>query len=175
MRRPRFSILVLSLLSLCVPLSAGAAEPPSIQKIALVNLGKIFKEYEGTKSSEADLEKVASVKQQEREKKVGEIRNMRDEMALLNEETREQRRQTIEERLRDLANFDESAKGSLRDKRDEALQKILDEIERVVTAYAKQNGFDLILSDRAVLYGVDAMDITDEIVKILNQQYGKKA
>lgn len=175
MKGSRLFTALFSLLFLTLPLAAGAAEPPSIQKIALVNLGKVFKEYEATKVSESELEKAASTKQQEREKKVGEIRDMRDEMALLNEETREQRRQTMEERLRDLAGFDESAKESLRDKRDEVLQKILDEIERVVTAYAKQNGFDLILSDRAVLYGVDAMDITDEIIKILNQQYGKKA
>ena len=150
------------------------AEPPTIQKIGVVNLAKVFKEYEGTKTSEVELEKIAGGKQQEREKKVGEIRDMKDELALLNEEAREERRKGIEDRMRDLASFDQSAREALRDKRDTTLEKILDEIEKVVTAYAKEKGFDLILSDRAVLFGVDPMDITNDIIKILNQEYVKK-
>lgn len=99
---------------------------------------------------------------------------MRDELALLNDAAREERRKAIDERMRDLAAFDQSARDSLRDKRDASLEKILDEIERVVKAYAKEKGFELILSDRAVLFAVDPMDVTDDIIKILNQEYAKK-
>ena len=173
MKITRF-FLVFFCFSLLSPVVAKAEGPASIQKIGLVNLGKVFKEYQGTKSSEAEMEKLSTAKQQEREKKVGEIRDMRDELALLNDETREQKRQTIEQRLRDLAGFDQEARESLRGKRDEVLEKILAEIEKVVTAYAKEKGYELILSDRAVLYGVEAMDITDEVIAILNQNYGKK-
>ena len=173
MNTARSTAIFLFLSLLAWPLRAQA-EPPTIQKIGLVNLAKVFKEYEETKISEAEMEKVAAAKQQEREKKVGEIRDMRDELALLNEEAREERRKSIEERMRDLATFDQSARDSLRDKRDAALEKILEEIEKVVKAYAKENGFELILSDRAVLFAVDPMDITDDIIKILNQEYAKK-
>lgn len=174
MKVARFIAFSLILPFLAGPSAAGA-EPASIQKIGVVNLAKVFKEYEGTKASESDLGRISTTKQQEREKRVAEIRDMRDELALLNEGAREERRQGIEERLRELAGFDESVRESLRDKRDEALGKILDEIERVVAAYAKEKGFELILSDRAVLYGVEPMDITDDIIQILNEQRGKKA
>lgn len=173
MKTRRFFLIFLCL-SFLSPVSARAEGPPSIQKIGLVNLGKVFKEYEGTQASESEMEKLSAVKQQEREKKVGEIRDMRDELALLNDETREQKRQAIEDRLRELAGFDQEARESLRGKRDEVLEKVLGEIEKVVTTYAKEKGYELVLSDRAVLYGTEAMDITDEIIAILNQGYGKK-
>ena len=173
MKTTRF-FLFFFCLSLVSPLFARAEGPASIQKIGLVDLGKVFREYEGTKASESELEKLSTAKQQEREKKVGEIRDMRDELALLNDDTRDQKRQTIEEHLRQLAGFDQEARESLRGKRDEVLDKILAEIEKVVTAYAKEKGYELVLSDRAVLYGVDAMDITNEVIKILNQNYSKR-
>ena len=157
------------------PASAWAAEPPAITRVGMVNLNKIFKEYEGTKSREEGLEKLSSAKQQEREKMVDGIRQMKDELALLNDEARAQKRESIEEQLRKLAAFDQDARESIRGKRDEALQSTLDEIEQVVTAYAKENNFQLVLSDRAVLYGVQTMDVTDPVIAILNQRYkGKK-
>lgn len=173
MNTARTTAIVLFFSLLAWPFRAQA-EPPVIQKIGMVNLAKVFKEYEGTKTSETELERIAGGKQQEREKKVGEIRNMKDELALLNEEAREERRKAIDARMQELATFDQSVRESLRDKRDTALDKILDEIERVVKGYAKEKGFDLILSDRAVLFGVDPMDVTDDIIKILNQEYAKK-
>lgn len=173
MKTGRFFLLFLCL-SFLSPVSARAEGPPSIQKIGLVNLGKVFKEYAGTRASESELEKLSTAKQQEREKRVGEIRDMRDELALLNDETREQKRQTIEDRLRDLAGFDQEARESLVGRRNEALENVLGEIEKVVTTHAKEKGYELVLSDRAVLYGTDAMDITDEIIAILNRNYGKK-
>lgn len=71
MNSARSAAIFLFLSLLAWPLGPARAEPPSIQKIGLVNLGRVFKEYEGTKSSEAEMEKVAGAKQQEREKKVG--------------------------------------------------------------------------------------------------------
>lgn len=174
MQAGRFSLIFLCL-SLAWPVPAGAEGPASIQKIGLVDLAKVFKEYEGTKASESELEKLSAAKQQEREKKVNEIRDMRDELALLNDDTREEKRQTIEERLRELAGFDQEVREFLRGKRDEVLEKVLGGIEKVVTAYAKEKGYELVLSDRAVLYGVETMDITDEVIVILNQGYGKKS
>lgn len=174
MKITRFIPLLLSFSLPAWAPAAQAGEPPTIQKIGLVNLGRVFKEYEVTKGSEQELERISTAKQQEREKKVSQIRDLRDELALLNEQAREERRQTIEERLRELAGFDQSVRESLRERRDEALQKILDEIEKVVTVYAKEKGFDLILSDRAVLYGAEPMDVTNEIIAILNRSSGKK-
>ena len=168
--------LLSSVLLLPAGASVQAAEAEAgAHKIGLVNLNRVFKEYEGTKSQEAKLEKISAEKQAERERIVSEIRNMRDELALLNDANREKQRQAIEEKLKGLAQFDQQARDLLREQREEAIQALLKEIEGIVNDVAKQKGLDLVLTDRAALYFTPGIDITQEILAILNQKYSKKS
>lgn len=181
MMRRRFAVWISrAAVGLAFLLLAGSAparaeaEVPSVRKIGLVDLERVFREYKATQTSEGRLEQLSKGKQSEREKMVTEIRDMRDELLLLNEQSRPQKQQAIEERLRGLALFDRETRDSFRSERDTAVQGILEEIESTVAAYAKEKGFDLILIDRAVLYGVESIDVTGDIVAIMNQNYGKK-
>ena len=140
-----------------------------------MNVDRVFKEYKATQSKEAEIEKFSTGKQEDREKRVAEIRGLRDELALLNEENRAKQRQTIEEKLRSLALFDQEVKESLRDQKEQAVEALLKEIEQVVTTFGKERGYDLILTNRAVLYGVETIDLTGEVVGILNQRYSKNS
>ncbi len=157
------------------PTAVYAADgTPAVHKIGIVRLGKVFEDYERTKSSTAQLEALSNSKQAQREKQVAEIRGMRDELALLNDESRVERQKAIEEKLKDLAQFDQEVKNNLVKKRETSLKEILDEIEQTVSQYSKERGFDLILSDRAVLYSIDAIDVTGDIVTVLNTRYAAK-
>jgi len=142
-------------------------------KIGVISVDRVFKEYKATQSKEAELQKTAEAKRVEREKKVAEIRNMRDELALLNDENREKQRKEIEQKLQMLAGFDQQAKNELGGRREEAIGALLKEIEQVVNSMAKEKGFDLIFTDRAVLYRAEALDLTDQVISILNERYGK--
>ena len=158
-----------------VPLSALAAETvPPVRRIAVVNLDEVFKEYERTKASDTKLGAASNSKQVEREHLVSEIKSLRDELVLLNEESRAERQQTIEQKLRELRSFDEQVKESLRKQRDESVKEILKDIEATVTSYAKEHDFDLVLNERAVLYEVEAVDITKDVLEILNGRYAKQ-
>lgn len=156
------------------PVSA-ADGPASLGKVGIVNLNRVFKEYGGTKATEAHLEQLSRQKQAEREKFAEEIRGMRDEMVLLNAESRNKQRDAIDEKLKDLAQFDQQALDQLRGKREQAIDKLLKEIEGIVTNYARQNGYDLILTDRAALFFAEGIDVTDQILTLLNNPQGKKS
>ncbi len=180
--RFRFSILGISFsfLSLWFLLSSGtpawAAEQAAAAspKIAVVNLDQVFQEYEKTKTSDAKLEEMTNSKQADRDKLVAEIKNMRDELILLNQESRAERQKAIEEKLRGLASFDQQAKETLRKQREDTVKEILHDIETAVTSHAKEHGYDLVFNARAVLYQVDAVDITKDILTILNGHHEKK-
>ena len=137
-------------------------------RIGIVSVDRVFKEYKATQAKEADLQEFTKAKQAEREKKVAEIRGLRDELALLNDENREKQKLTIEQKLQQLATFDQQAKAAISGQRDDAISGLLKEIEEVVNSMAKEKGFDLILSDRAVLYRADTYDLTQEVITILN-------
>jgi outer membrane protein len=51
---------------------------------------------------------------------------------------------------------------------------ILDEIQQAITDYAKANGFSVMLDQRSLLYGQEAYDVTDEVLKVLNERYTNK-
>ncbi len=148
----------------------AADEVPAVHKIAVVNLDKLFHDYEKTKASDSQLEQASKAKQEERAKLVSEIKSMKDELVLLNEQSRNERQQAIEKKLRQLADFDREAKDTLGKQRETAVKAILDQIEATVTSYAKDHGFELVLSERAVLYGIEAINITDQVLKILNSK-----
>ncbi len=142
-------------------------------KIGVVSVDRVFKEYKATRAKEAELQKLAESKQAERERKVTEIRGLRDELALLNDENREKQKGVIEQKLQALATFDQQAKAAISDQRDDAISGLLKEIEEVVNSMAKEKGIDLILSDRAVLYRANTTDLTQEVITVLNGRAGK--
>jgi Skp family chaperone for outer membrane proteins len=92
----------------------------------------------------------------------------------LNEEARSERQKLIEEKLKGLAAFDREARTALVKKREEEMKGIFDEIEAVVASFAKAQGLTLVVSHRAVLYRQEGMEVTEAILKILNDQYAKK-
>ena len=74
----------------------------------------------------------------------------------------------------DLIAFDQAKRTDLTKQRDEKIREILLEIEKVVSDYAKQEKYDLILNDRVLIYGDDGLDISTKILELLNAEYNKK-
>jgi len=168
-----FFLALFSFLALGVCPVASAEEPSLGGKIGVVSVDRVFKEYKATQAKEAELQKLTESKQAEREKKVAEIRGLRDELVLLNDENREKQKVTIEQKLQALASFDQQAKAAINGQRDDAISGLLKEIEEVVNSIAKEKGYGLILSDRAVLYRADPQDLTQEVITVLNGRAGK--
>ncbi len=140
-------------------------------KIGYINVSKVFDEYKKTKDSDKVLEKETGTKQDRRDKMVNEIKRMRDELDLLSEKGRQQKKEEIEAKVRTLKIFDRDTTQDLRKKRDNMVGDILKEIDQAVKDYAKHNGFDIILNDKVLIYKKDSMDITENILKTLNAKY----
>lgn len=166
-------LLLLTLTSIFLLSISEAVYSQSDRKIGFVDLSKAFDEYQKTKDFDKSLEKKGDIKQRQREKLVKEIRKMRDEIELMNERARGQKEQDIESKIRDLQEFDQDAKAELTKERDDMVRDILREMNNVIQEYGEQRGYSIILNDRVLLYGEPSLDLTDEIVKVLNDNYKK--
>ncbi len=153
---------------------AGQAEAAVETKIAYVDVGKAFDEYQKTKDADGTLEKKGQSKQDEREKKVDAIKKLKDELALLSEDARKKRQTDLDQSLKDLQDFDSKVRDELRRERDSIVRDILKEIDEIISDYGNKQGYSLILNDRVLLYGRQDMDITSQIIQILNERYKKK-
>lgn len=139
-------------------------------KLGYLDVAKVFDEYKKTKEQDAALEATAKSKQTERDKMVSEITRLRDELGLLSEKGKQDKQVVIDEKVKKLQEFDNSARNDLRKQRDDMVAGILKEIDSVVQDYGKKQGFDIILNDKVIVYKRDALDITGDILKALNSQ-----
>jgi outer membrane protein len=140
-------------------------------RIGLVDLSKAFDEYQKTKDFDKSLDTKGEAKQKEREVLVKEIRKMRDEIELLNEASKEAKEKDIESKIRFLQEFDQEVKAELTKDRDDMVRDILKEMNDVIQQYGDREGYSVILNDRVLLYGDKALDLTDKIIKNLNDNY----
>ena len=162
-------VIILSFM--CVSLFSGLAFAESQGKIGYIDLSRSFDEYQKTKDLDKELENKGDMKQQEREKLVQDVRTMRGELELMNKNSREKKEADIEAKIKSLQEFDQEAKTDLTKDRDNMVKDILKEMSDVIKEYGAKNGYSIIVNDRVLLYGDSAMDLTNEIIKILNDKY----
>ncbi len=149
----------------------GLAFSESQGKIGYIDLSRSFDEYQKTKDFDKELEAKGDMKQKARENVVQEIRKMREELELMNKNAREKKEADIEAKIKSLQDFDQEAKTDLTKERDNMVKDILKEMSDVIKEYGKKNGYSIIVNDRVLLYGDSGIDLTNEIVKILNDKY----
>lgn len=142
-------------------------------KIAYMDLGKIFDEYNKTKDLDKQLTGKGDAKQTEREKMVTEIKKLKDEMDLMSDKGKEAKQAAIDDKIKKLQDFDRETRDGLRKERDDMARTILKEIKDVIDNMGKKEGYSLILDSRAILYGTEGDDLTNEILKALNDKYAK--
>ena len=143
-------------------------------KIAYMDLGKVFDEYNKTKDLDKQLEAKSNTKQGDRDKLVAEIKKMKDDLDLAKDADKAKKQSAIEEKLKKLQDFDKESRDALRKDRDDMARSILKEIKDTIDDIGKKEGYVYILDSRAVLFGGDVNNLTDRILKILNDQYSVK-
>ena len=79
----------------------------------------------------------------------------------------------IEKQKNDVVAFDKQKRTELAKKRDDKVREILTEIQGIVSGIAKKDGYTYVLNDRVMVYGDPSLNITDEVMKTLNDSYKK--
>lgn len=173
------NFLVRSLLGISVALLIGFSFPGegfskdrqfSKVKIGYVNFEKAFNEYYKTKEGNAILAKEKSAKEDEGRKLVDQVNKMRKEAELLSQEAKKEKETEIREKIRELKEFTEISRQGLVQKRNEMWKKIFEEIRAVIKVKAEKEEFTLIFDDKALLYKMESLDLTDEIIRELNKE-----
>ncbi len=167
------SKVVAALFFVSVSLGAVNLASAASEKIGYMDLGKVFDDYNKTKDLDKELEAKGNTKEAEREKMVNEIKKLRQELDLLSDKAKEAKQAQIEERIKKLQDFERDARDSLRKERDDMARQILKEITDTINEIAKKEVYLLILDKRAMLYGREGDDLTNNILKVLNDRYAK--
>jgi Skp family chaperone for outer membrane proteins len=138
-----------------------------------VDLSRLFDEYQKTKDYDQQLSAKQKVKEEERNKKITEIKDLQAKLALLNDKEKEKVQAQLDAKVKSLQEFDQEATADLRKQRDDLVREILKDIEKTVREYALKEKYTLIFNDRILLYGDEGFDITQPLIKILNGNKSK--
>lgn len=161
-------LMALSLLAGSTPLFAEG------EKIAYVDVAKVFDAYLKTKDNDRTLQQSGKKKEEERDAIVHEIRQAKDELALLNDEAKAKKQDSMSNKMKELQAFDAQTRATLGEQRNKVVREIFKDIDDVIQRYGQSKQLDLIYNERALLYHSAKMDATQEITDTLNKEYSSK-
>ena len=138
------------------------------EKIAYVDLSRVFDEYTKTKEYDEVLSKKQQEYEAERGKRLEKLQEAQGKLALLNDKEKEKLQEQLDKDKRSLMEFDTQQQTELRRERDEKIREILLEIEKVVREFAEKGKYSLILNDKVLIYANESLEITDQVIKLLN-------
>ena len=166
-------------------------------KIAVIDMNRVFQEYNKTKINEAKLKKQAEIYKEYSTQLAQSLSKLRQEFVKLRDDSqnmvytaaeRENRRMNAQEKYRqaaakeaELREYNRERQKQLRDEYEKLRSSILTDISNVVSAKCLAEGYGLVLdkSGRSlnyiplVVYSSKMLDITESVIKTLNMGQNK--
>ena len=142
-------------------------------KVAYVELGNVFNNYQKTKDFDAVLQKESQDAQGQLDSMMKKIRDDQGKLALLKEDEKQKLQTSIEKQKIDLVELQKQKRSELAKKFEDMRKQIITEIDKVVGDIAKKGEYSFILNDGAVLYGEPESNISEQVLKALNDGYKK--
>jgi outer membrane protein len=168
----RLTVLTTLLALLAVPLSSRAQSSAAAQgKIGVINIQQAIGDTAEGKKAFADLSKKYQPRQQELQRLQQEIQAINDQLskqvATLSDEEQRRLSRDLEDKQKLLKRSTEDAQADFTSDRDDAIRRIGQKMVRIISEYAQQNGYSLVVDDAQipVYYASKDLDLTQEIVK----------
>ena len=166
------TVVVLSGVIFSLGLFLGIAQ--AADKFAYIDLSRTFAEYTKTKGYDKTLSDKEKVYTEERDKKVADLKAFQDKVSLLNDKEREAKGAELQAKVKSFQDYDRQKQADLKKEQEERMKEILKDIEEAVKNYSEKQGYTLVFNDRVLVYQTKSMEITNQIVAILNGGGGKK-
>lgn len=144
-------------------------------KIGVIDFEKVFNSFVKTKEENQKLQGLKEVKEKEAQTLIDEINKLKSEAEILSDDAKRKVEKEIRDKLRDLRDFTEDSKKELLEERNIIFQKITEDIRKIIAAKGKKEGFSMIIDDKALFYTADALDLTEDIIKVINSEESTKS
>ena len=162
------------------PAAAPAGPASGLQRIAFIDVQRVLARSASGVAAREQLERDKATMQKEMDAKRVELEKLRDELdkkgALLTADVRREKQEMFERKRRDAARLADDFQKELEKKEQGLLQKVLQDVSGVIERYGKERGYYLIVERRGavVLYGAAEADITDDVIRVYDQDAGTK-
>ncbi len=167
----RTLLLVAVLTLLAVPSLAWTS---SEAKVGYVRVQYLIDNSPQAKEASSKLQKEFQPKQKELQQKKKELQQVQKKLQKEGLTLSEEKRKQLEERgqrlQREIKRSQKSLQQELNIQRNDAFKGVRQSVQKAVQAVAKNEGYDLVVGQGA-LYASDAIDITQQVLERMKQQY----
>jgi outer membrane protein len=166
--------------SLLVLLGLGPGAQAAGTKVAYVDVQKILVRSVAGAAAREQLEREKVTMQKEVDTRRSEVERLRDELEkkglVLSADAKREKEEAFQRRVRDLRRLTEDYQKELERKEQALTQRILQDVSGVIERYGKERGYLMILEKRgaSVIYGDVEADITEDIIKVFDQDKAKE-
>ncbi len=149
-------------------------------KIGFVDVQKVLVRSVAGVAAREQLEREKATMQKDVDTRRAEVEKLREELEkkglVLSADAKREKEETLQRKVRDLRRLVDDFQKELERKEQALTGRILQDLTGVVERVGKDRGYLMILEKRgaSVIYGDAEADITEEIIKVYDQEKGKK-
>lgn len=165
----------ISILAIVVFIAATFAAPVSAAelKVGVVHVQKLVAESPQAQQIQEKLQQEFAPRERELMAQQNELKGLQEKFQRDAQVMSESERSNMERRIRDLGRDLQFRVQSLREdaqtRQQEEMGKLQRELGQAVEAFAKAEGYDLILTD-GVAFRKETLDVTDQVLKRINKK-----
>jgi outer membrane protein len=162
------------LASAALLLGAAAVVQAADVKIGLIDFQQVVEQSEPGQRVQAGLKQEEERLKAELESDKKELETLKEkierEAMAMSREDREEKEIEFRVKARNLAEKEKRFRSEFLGKQRQEVDKLRQEVLAIAQEVGKKEGFTLVLSKAGVLYNDPALDLTDKVVKLLNQR-----
>lgn len=182
---------VLALVAAAVVLTATAAEaqapprpaavasaPAPSARVGVVDIQRVLARSAAGVGAREQLERERAVMQKEMDGRRQELEKLREELEkkgpLMTADSRREKQDGFERKRRDAARLADDLQKELEKKEQAMLQRVLQDLSGIIERVAKDKGYAVIVERRGLLWAAVDADLTDEIIRVYDQESASK-
>jgi outer membrane protein len=171
--------LVLCISCIAVLLLCNHSLAADVAKIGVVDLQRVMETSDAGKAAQAQIKKQKEQMEADLKKKGTEIeqisQRLEREAMVMSKESREEKEREARIKLNDFKTLQKKYRSSLQELEKKLVTELRDDTIALVDEIGKKEGYLLIITRVGVLYSPNSIDITDQLIKRLNERYAKKS
>ena len=174
LRKYEMAILFFFLFFLC----SGQAVAADVAKIGVVDLQRVLETSNPGKSAQAEIKKQKDTMEKELKEKGAEIEQLRiqfeRESMVMSKEKREEKEREGRIKLNDFKSLQNRYRSELQNLEQKLVNELRNDVYALVEEIGKKEGYLLIINNFSVMYAPGSINITDQLIKKMNEKYAKK-
>ena len=157
----------------------GSATAADVAKIGIVDLQRAVTTSDYGKSAQAEIKKERDIMLQELKTKGAEIealgKQLERESMVMSKEKREEKEREFRIKQNDFRLLNKKNNQKMQDLQKEFFNRVVKDVFTLAEEIGKKEGYLLIMRSEGVMYSPSTIDITDQIIKQLNDKHAKKS